>query len=237
MALTTNLVSYWKLDESSGNAADSVGSNTLTNTNTVTYSAGKINNGAKYVRTSSQYHSITNASQTGLGIIGDLSIGFWMKPTTITPPSTYFMLVDKFGNGSNLSYSVRQNNSNIYFSISSDGTTEHNVSGTTGNLQANVWQYVVVTYTAASHLATFYYNGSSVGTADTIVTSIFNGTANFELANGVDNVTYLYDGMLDEVGVWSRVLSSSEVTQLYNGGSGLQYPFSTVSNSAMFAFF
>ena len=45
MALTDNLVSYWKLDESSGNAADSVGSNTLTNTGTATYAAGKINNG------------------------------------------------------------------------------------------------------------------------------------------------------------------------------------------------
>ena len=60
MALTDNLVSYWKLDESSGNAADSVGSNTLTNTNTVTYSAGKINNGADFERDSAQYFSNLN---------------------------------------------------------------------------------------------------------------------------------------------------------------------------------
>jgi hypothetical protein len=43
MALTDNLVAYYKLDESSGNAADIVNSITLTNTST-TYGTGKINN-------------------------------------------------------------------------------------------------------------------------------------------------------------------------------------------------
>ena len=33
-ALYTNLIAYWKLDEASGNRADSKGSNTLTDTNT-----------------------------------------------------------------------------------------------------------------------------------------------------------------------------------------------------------
>ena len=30
-------------------------------------------------------------------------------------------------------------------------------------------------------------------------------------------------GMMDEIGVWNRVISQSEVTELYNSGSGLQY--------------
>ena len=38
-ALTDNLVSYWKFDESSGNTTDSVGSNNLTNNNSVGFSA------------------------------------------------------------------------------------------------------------------------------------------------------------------------------------------------------
>ena len=63
MSLTTNIVAYWKFDESSGNAMDSTGNgNTLTNVNTVTYSAGKINNGANFVAASSQYFSATAAA-------------------------------------------------------------------------------------------------------------------------------------------------------------------------------
>jgi hypothetical protein len=81
ISLTTNLVSYWKLDESSGNAVDSVGSNTLTNTNTVTYSSGVINNGANFVEASSQKLSITDASQSGLDFTGNMTLAGWVKFT------------------------------------------------------------------------------------------------------------------------------------------------------------
>src|SRR4029077_17083863 len=40
--LLINLVSYWKLDEASGNAIDSHGTNHLTDVNTVASAAGKI---------------------------------------------------------------------------------------------------------------------------------------------------------------------------------------------------
>ena len=47
MALLTNIVAYWKMDEASGNPVDATGNAfTLTNTNIVTYPTGKINNGA-----------------------------------------------------------------------------------------------------------------------------------------------------------------------------------------------
>lgn len=36
---------------------------------------------------------------------------------------------------------------------------------------------------------------------------------------------------MDEVGVWSRALSSAEIAQLYNSGSGLSYPLSVVASS------
>ncbi len=33
------------------------------------------------------------------------------------------------------------------------------------------------------------------------------------------------DGIVDEVGLWSRALTIAEVTALYNAGAGLAYPF------------
>jgi hypothetical protein len=32
-------------------------------------------------------------------------------------------------------------------------------------------------------------------------------------------------GVIDEVGIWKRALSASEITTLYNSGSGTTYPF------------
>jgi hypothetical protein len=35
-----------------------------------------------------------------------------------------------------------------------------------------------------------------------------------------------WQGSLDEIGIWSRALSATEVTSLYNAGvAGVQYPF------------
>ena len=34
------------------------------------------------------------------------------------------------------------------------------------------------------------------------------------------------DGRMDELGIWSRALNSSEVSELYNSGAGFAYPFS-----------
>ena len=74
MALTDNLVSYWKLDESSGDAVDAVASLSAVNTS-VTYSAGKINNGAVY--NGSAYHTI--ADNAAIKPSSDISISCWVN--------------------------------------------------------------------------------------------------------------------------------------------------------------
>ena len=42
-----------------------------------------------------------------------------------------------------------------------------------------------------------------------------------------------YGGKKDEIGFWTRALSTQELSQLYNGGSGLAYPL-TVQSSNFF---
>ncbi len=81
MALTDNLVAYWKLDEASGNAADATGNGfTLTNTNTVGFAAALINNGADYgTANTNKYLRLSN----DLGITGgDITISTWVKMRT-----------------------------------------------------------------------------------------------------------------------------------------------------------
>ena len=81
MALTDNLVSYWKLD---GNSNDSVGSNNGSDTN-ITYgtSYGKINQGALFNGTSSKI--LTNYQPT----YADTTIAGWIK-TTMTGRGQFF---------------------------------------------------------------------------------------------------------------------------------------------------
>ncbi len=229
MSLITSLQGFWKLNESSGNAADSSGNNnTLTNVNTVTYSAGLIQNGANFASASSKYLAITNASQTGLGITGNISVNFWVKISTQISGGNTWMFVTKFNysGSNNRSYQFYYQDDGggaltLYGSISSDGI------GGTGfskvkTIGTNAWHMITYTYTPATGTMEFFYDGVSLGTAGGGPASIFNGTADFRL--GANHAGLYYDGSKDEVAVYSRRLSSSEILTLFNNGLGLTYP-------------
>ena len=83
------------------------------------------------------------------------------------------------------------------------------------------YQDAHITWLTRKNAIELFKNNVSQGTG-TVNTSQFNGTAPFTIGNFVG---LFYDGLIDEVGVWNRALSGSEVAELYNGGSGDPYPF------------
>lgn len=231
MALTDNLISYWKFDESSGDAADAHGSNTLTNNNTTPFVAGKINNAADMERTSAQSFSIADASQSGLDITGDFSIQMWLK-VEADPTGVAYVLQDKRA-GDTGGYSVRYADDGAIRLIArwKDGAnaSEGHIDQT---LTAGSWFHVVFAINTDGPNGTIYVNGSGTAlTMDaTAATVISNTAAAFVLGDQPTPAGNSYDGLMDEVGIWDRVLTSDEVTELYNGGAGLAYPFTTASS-------
>lgn len=215
-ALLTNLVSYWKLDESSGDAVDAHGTNTLTNIGTMTYSASKINNGGNPSTTGPKYLTIADASQSGLDLSGDLTFAFWINPTSVTD-GNYHMIIDKNSDGSQAIFSIRHNNTNLYFA---GGAINDGFS----TLTAGTLQHICLSFVASSGIATFVKNGVSLGTKSGYPASWTNNTEAFQVGNGQAG-TVAFNGQLDEVGIWSRALSVTECDSIYNGGSGLEYPF------------
>ncbi len=231
MALTDNIVSYWKFNESSGNAADSAGSNTLTNNNTITYVAGKLSNAAHINSASTQYFSITDASQSGLDLVGDFSFSFWVKYATLPADGIRALHFTKYLRAGNQRsyYCGLLNDTGTYYMdliISSDGAATNNPRVTWTPLTGTYYYFTVV-FTAASSKTQFYINGAQQGADQTgTITSIKNGTAKFEIGmNDGDESAQSYVFDQDEMGVWSRALTSGEVSQLYNAGAGLTYPF------------
>ena len=238
-ALIDNLVSYWKLDESSGDAADSHGANTLTNTGVV-FSAGKINNGADFERGDlTDILTITDTTQTGLDITGDIAISAWLKVETAPGNTEQYHIVNKFLSTGNqrsyfFNYSDVGGTKRLQFTAGKGDDSESlNVSH---DLGTGVWHHIVMSWKATTSTLTVYVDGSSVGTAVGTYTSLFSGTSNFSIGDSQPGAGNIFDGMIDEVGIWSRVLTSDEVTSLYGGGSGLVYPL-IVSNANFFVLF
>lgn len=229
MAIPTP-VSFWNCDESSGNLADAVGSNTLTNNNSATFTTGLIGNAADLESGSSQYFSITDASQTGLDFTGDFSLSIWTKFESILGANNETAIISKWGT-SQRSYLLSLDTYGGNFidaTISSTGANADTRQWTWSPSTAT-WYHIVWTFNNTSKLNRVYINGTSLGDRTSTLTP-YNGTAEFQVGYRQEGSISYADGLQDMIGAWNVELTSSEVTELYNSGAGVQYPFASATN-------
>ncbi len=216
-ALTSGLISYWKLDESSGTATDAAGGgNTGTNT-AITYSvAGKINTAYSY-NASTSYTDCGNPSNLSF-TAG--SISYWVYPTNIVGAMVH---ISKGNVADDLNgwWTGTLGDSILYFELA-NGSSFQLVAISSGTLSVNTWYHVVVTWDGSTVKS--YINGTPVlNTVQTVVpvTNVYN--VNFGKSSHA--AASFFEGRLDEVGMWNRTLTATEASNLYNSGSGLAYPF------------
>lgn len=230
MSLLDNLISYWKFDESSGNASDSVGGNNLVNNNGVVYNAGLINNGADMSGGNTRYMSIADASQAGLEpSSGSFSFQVWWKINSNPGADQGQSYLHKFGGGGNRSYSLNHDTYNY------SGRTNHltfsvyDVTGAFTTIEAGftptngAWHHFVCVADSVNDLLLVYLNGSLYMSVAWTGSGTFNSSAPFQVSDSTNQGWV--DGQIDEAGFWDRALTSAEVTELYNSGAGLAYPF------------
>lgn len=217
MALTDNLVSYWKMDEASGDAVDAHGSNTLADNNTVGSGTGKINNARDFESGSNEYFSIADNADLSTGDI-DFTIQVWVNLES----KGFNPIVAKWG-GTSQEYLLwyRSDQDKFELLVTHDGSTSAFVRAATfGAPSTGTWYCVHAWHDATGNQLGIAVNA---GSADTQSHSagVVNGAEGFKIGN--DGFGNDFDGLIDEVGFWKRVLTSDERTELYNGGSGLAY--------------
>ncbi len=77
------------------------------------------------------------------------------------------------------------------------------------------------TYDASTNARKLYRDNSLV--ASDTATADYQGVGGIDIGRrGVNNSGY-FNGVIDELGIWGKVLSSSDVTSLYNSGTGRTY--------------
>jgi hypothetical protein len=100
--------------------------------------------------------------------------------------------------------------------FSSDGLGTEAVSAA-GSLQLHTWTHVVVSR-KSSGMATFYINGSLSGTANQQSGTPVAGIGHVSIGNGTPNQRsdVGWDGLIDEVRIYDRVLTEEEIKCLYD---------------------
>lgn len=240
MSLLTNLIATWSLDESSGNATDASGNgHTLTNNN-VTYGTGLINNGAIF-------NSTTDSLVASTGTDFDFertqafSVQAWCNWTSLANNPYIMGHINPSANFNGWSLQA-DTIGELNFNIANNGAGTNILYMRTSStaVATGGWYHIVVTYDGSSTPGGVHIY---VNTVDIGLTTIFNTlsatalyTGPFQLGSREGN-SINFAGTMDIAAVWNRVLTSGEVSTLYNAGAGVQYPFGVSSvNSNFFAF-
>jgi YD repeat-containing protein len=207
--LTPNLVSYWTLD---GNSKDAAGSNDGIDT-AITYSNanGRINQGAGFNGSTSVIRTANRLSFT------DVTFSAWIKTTA----NNLEIVADDSGPGQYVA-SMRVASHNFMFGVGLTGTGwVGSIVGSTPIDDGN-WHFVVGMRSGSTY--TIYVDGKQDGQA----TGSAMATTSIPIAIGAEvyggRLWDVMNGDIDEVGIWSRALSASEVGSLFGNGSGVMYP-------------
>lgn len=220
---SASIVSRWKLTEASGNRADSVGSNTLTENGTggVGSAAAQFSvDGADLEQSEADFLSIDDASQTGLDFTGDFSFSCWIKPETVSTNMGIFAKHLNTGNQRGYTLTYQGASNRFIFETSSTGAAG-NFTLHSYTMTAGTWYHLAFVYDASAGEGDLYINGASAGGTQTgLNTSLFNNTAAFRLGDdGFADGTDSFDGVMSDAAIWGLELTAAEVASLYGSYS------------------
>lgn len=213
---TTGLVSWWSLNEASGDRADSHGSNHLSPVATPGNATGKVGSGVDLESSSGQYLTIAAAAQTGLGSAGSFSFGAWYKIETTGP--TYFICSKRTTGAAEFTITTDGAGTAGCYLYFSPGFVPLQVNSV---FAAGTWVFVVVGHNSATGRACISVNGA----APTTAARTYGGSASapfnigYDLSGGLPK----FDGVIDEAFYYTRWLTDDELLWLYNSGAGRAY--------------
>ncbi len=220
MPVIDNLIALWSLDESSGNAIDAQGTNTLTDNGGITSAAGAgadTGTSRDFAYLSSQFFGHASNSDLSTGDI-EYSFAGWFYIRAVT--------------------------AGVQAIVSKDdtGQQEFKIDWASGNIRyrTNNGAFDSVQVAAASTVTWYFFacgqriqgggkelwisvdNGSRV--TDTVDVPATTQSSEFRLG-AVAQIGFeeFLDGRLDEIGFWKRALSDDDLTFLYNAAAGRSY--------------
>ncbi len=224
MAIIDNLISYYKHEENAANTTvvDSHGANTGTaSTNTTNLSAaGIIDNGFDFTRSNSEYYNVGNS----FTFSGGCTLHAWINQRSSTGNHD---IISKYDGSNDGVIIYTTTDDDIVFSYFISGVNKQAVWNYGSAIESAGWLHIVGTFDGTD--GKLYVNGvlrNTVNSPGTLTIS----SDNINIGRRVNSSNYV-DGLVDEVGIWGAAKIQSEITELYNSGSGLAYPFTTGTNT------
>ncbi|NTU46671.1 DUF2341 domain-containing protein [Candidatus Roizmanbacteria bacterium] len=244
-SLTNGLLGWWKMDEASWNGTvnevkDSSGNGrTMTAACASTYwpgctipstTTGKYGNAGSF--STSQEQGVYRSTPFGNISANSSQSGFaWIKPNN---RSYMYSIINKRWGGvdSGQSFYIDTNGA-LILTLESNGS-RWNLSSPNNSIPTGTWTHVGYGIDRITKKASIYINGVSVGTPISIsnVGDMTNPSV-FSIAFWGGIANYFFDGFIDDVRLYNRGLTATEVAQLYTYNPANQL-VSRNSNAALY---
>ncbi len=170
-----------------------------------------------------QYLEILDTEQNGLDLDSNFTIEAWVKLESYPAQGTWSTIVGKTRGGGtpDRAYGLYIENKNgtdyLILEVHGNNTVEGSVAHTLPySVPVGVWKHIAVTYDLTQGEARFYIDASLVGTTTGgAVGSVQNGGQDFRVGRLSVDDPYSFDGLLDEVRVWSTLRTPEEIAEHY----------------------
>ncbi len=219
-SIEANIISYYKLDETSGSAADHFENNTGTVIGALQGVPGKINN---------SYSFNAGGDRVAMASFvrpGHITISAWVNANASANDKAIVGARDLSSGGGENSFLLRVNGltGTVQFIMELGGSKY--VNGSTDITGS--FHHVVVTYNGSEII--LYVDNVSVDTNSDPSGNMDGGTG---IAIGMESDSQLtsdFEGKLDEIGIWSEAKSVSDINDIWNNGDGITPPVSPIVN-------
>lgn len=232
--LESNLTAYYQFSEGTGSITKDEYSGKYNGTlynDTQWITNGKIGNALLFNKTDGDYVNITNNELGNFSYNDPFSISVWLNPESDIGSVNEMPLLSRGDIGSldgSWYFGVRNNRTEFKY-IQTWASKYLGVESNIGSINyTGDWRHLVLVSdgTGASGLRIYLDNESlALNTlSDTLDgTTYVNGNLLIGAYTSILSNQYMFNGSIDEIGIWNRNLSSSEVSSLWNNGDGLQY--------------
>ena len=222
---STDIIAHWRLDETSGTSAlDSVGGNhgTMANGMNATDDSvtGQLEGGLDFVDADDHYIDIPENTALNDLFAGGGTITLWVNPRSAGSFNGGGFAGKTSNSGTvpeGWDFGFNSSSRRILFRQSWDSGNGRHEYRTTNGIPTGTWTHIAITFNADSHTNSpvFYVDGSSV--ASSLYNDIgTNGAISSDAAVDLYLGTGAADHELDDIRIYDRVLTASEISDIYN---------------------
>lgn len=161
-----------------------------------------------------------------------VTLAAWIKPAAITGDQN--IVSKRNGNGDGNGFRLSLSGGKLYFQVNQTNSVSRSYITANPVISAGIFQHIAASFNPSTQQMEIYVNGVSVPVtlvnAET-VTSIHEGVALLNLGVLTDGNQYTqkFGGYIDEMQIFDRALSASEIQSIYNAGSAGVCAFTNIS--------